>query len=84
MQKKQTLWRCRRGMKELDALLVSYVASLSDGDFAREQPLFEALLGSSDEQLWRTLVLGHPPQEACFESLIQKILNASNNRIKTD
>jgi antitoxin CptB len=84
MQRKQILWRCRRGMKELDALLVSYVESLSEVDFSLEHGLFEALLDSSDEQLWRALVLGHPHEEARFASLIQRILRASNNPLKID
>lgn len=84
MQRKQILWRCRRGMKELDALLVSYVESLSEVDFLLEHDLFGALLDSSDEQLWRALVLGHPHEEVRFASLIQRILSTSNNQIKID
>ena len=84
MRRKQLLWRCRRGMKELDALLVGYIETQTEIEFERDVALFEAFLNSSDEQLWRSLVLGQPHQEALFEPLIQKILSTSNNPIKKD
>ena len=71
-------------MKELDALLVGYIETRTDIEFEREYALFEAFLNSSDEQLWRSLVLGHPHQEALFQPLIQKILSTSNNPTKKD
>ena len=45
-------WLCRRGMKELDLLLTSFVAAqqaeLERGDW----PGFEALLALEDDVLW--------------------------------
>jgi antitoxin CptB len=57
-------WRCRRGMKELDALLTRYLERvLPDADTA-EWDRFELLLACEDDQLWDCLSgrVRHPDQ----------------------
>ncbi len=51
-------WRCRRGMKELDALFNARLdALIAEGD-ADALAGFERLLDCEDDQLWRWC-LGH-------------------------
>jgi len=51
------LWRCRRGMKELDVLLERYVR-IGSVDSAQERRLFSALLELPDPEL-AAYVFGH-------------------------
>ena len=46
-------WRCRRGMRELDQLMLRYLdRRWSDAD-GKEREDFEHLLGCEDDRLWR-------------------------------
>lgn len=57
-------WRCRRGMKELDVLLESFVAAESTALADGAWPEFEDLLGTEDDRLWDWLQgRGEPPRE---------------------
>jgi antitoxin CptB len=70
---KRLRWRCRRGMRELDQLLVRWLdcqwAQSSEG----ERAVFLRLLDSEDDRLWRWF-LGHEiaPDDA-LDSLVQRI-----------
>jgi antitoxin CptB len=74
---KRLRWRCRRGMRELDQLLVRWLdrewAQSSDG----EREVFLRLLESEDDRLWRWF-LGHEaaPDDA-LASLVQRIRTLS-------
>jgi antitoxin CptB len=48
-------WRCRRGMKELDRVLVYFVERLAAGEFAHWHAAFDELLGCEDSDLWHWL-----------------------------
>jgi antitoxin CptB len=57
-------WRCRRGMKELDALFNARLDQLVAQGDAEAVTRFERLLDCEDDQLWRWC-LGHQrPDEA--------------------
>ena len=70
---KRLRWRCRRGMRELDDLLVRWLyrrwAQSSEG----ERAVFLRLLECEDDRLWRWF-LGHEaaPDDA-LDSLVQRI-----------
>ena len=70
-------WRCRRGMKELDALLepfaVQHLHSLSPA----EQTAFAGLLDEPDPHLAAWLLGGEPPANPAFANLVVKILSAA-------
>ena len=51
-------WRCRRGMKELDALFGARLDALIEADDPAALAPFERLLDCEDDQLWRWC-LGH-------------------------
>ena len=50
-------WLCRRGMKELDLLLINYLDNIYPSADASDQQAFESLLDMADPDLY-TLVTG--------------------------
>jgi antitoxin CptB len=66
------LWRCRRGMKELDVLLEHFARTLP-GQAPEERALFEQLLALPDSQLARYLLGGETPAEARLAHLVDRI-----------
>jgi antitoxin CptB len=50
-------WHCRRGMKELDVLLIQYLEQNYDKASKKEQQAFENLLKLSDYDLYALLIL---------------------------
>ena len=50
-------WLCRRGMKELDLLLINYLDNIYPSADASDQQTFESLLEMADPDLY-TLVTG--------------------------
>jgi antitoxin CptB len=66
-------WRCRRGVVELDILLLRYLEThylLADQD---EQSRFADLLEWEDDALLAVLVGGKTPELQGFDALICKI-----------
>lgn len=67
------LWHCRRGIKELDLLLESFVhqhyQALSDAD----KQVFEALLEESDPDLLNWLMGRSEPGNTAYRSLLAQI-----------
>ena len=69
-------WRCRRGMRELDQLLVRWLDAHAASASADTLRSFEALLDAEDADLWAwTLRRGHP-QRADWQVLIEQIRGA--------
>ncbi len=50
---KKLRWRCRRGTKELDLILLGYLENQYPSATLEEQQAFEALLELPDDCLWR-------------------------------
>ena len=50
-------WLCRRGMKELDLLLINYLDNIYPSASSADQQAFESLLDMADPDLY-TLVTG--------------------------
>jgi len=67
-------WRCRRGMRELDQLMLRYL----DGRWAQaddvERGRFLRLLDCEDDKLWRWFMGREEPQEADLNAIVQLIL----------
>jgi antitoxin CptB len=66
-------WRCRRGMRELDAVLQAFLqsayAALGDDDKSR----FEAILDLPDPELYGYLAGRLEPQDRSIAALIGRI-----------
>ena len=67
-------WRCRRGMLELDQLLLRWLDR--DGPQASPEQLatFERLLNIEDDQLWRWCLRREQSQEKDLHDLVERIL----------
>ena len=67
------LWRCRRGMKELDVLLERYARAGHPAAAPADQARFEALLELPDPQLAGYLLAGEAPSDPALAQLIARI-----------
>ena len=71
------LWRCRRGMRELDQLLERYLDCAWRDAEPFERAGFERLLACEDDQLWRWF-LGHTsPSDPELEAAVRDVLAAA-------
>ena len=67
-------WRCRRGMKELDALFGARLdALIESGNAAEALGRFERLLDCEDDQLWRWCLGQGRPDDASLAGLIDAL-----------
>jgi antitoxin CptB len=67
------LWRCRRGMKELDVLLERYARSGLPTAAAADQATFEALLELPDPLLAGYFLAGQAPADPLLARLVARI-----------
>jgi antitoxin CptB len=71
---RRLLWRCRRGMKELDVLLERYAKSLSVPASDAERAVFARLLELPDPDLAGYLLGGELPRDPELAGLVQRII----------
>lgn len=68
-------WRCRRGMRELDQLMLRYL----DGRWPQaddgERAVFLRLLDCEDDKLWRWFMGRERPEDADLDTLVHRILD---------
>jgi len=69
---RRLLWRCRRGMKELDVLLERFARRTLPGASEEEWQAFAELLALPDPALADYLLAGEPPPEP-LARLVQRI-----------
>ncbi len=67
------LWRCRRGMKELDVLLERYARGGHPQAAAADQRRFEALLELPDPLLAGYFLAGDLPADPALARLVARI-----------
>lgn len=70
---KRLQWACRRGMLELDLVLLAFFDEQFHRLTADEQILFEALLGEADQDLYAWLLAFKPCPQERFHPLLLKI-----------
>jgi antitoxin CptB len=70
------LWRCRRGMKELDVLLARYAAAVLPHADAGERGLLARLLERPDPELAGYFLGGGVPPEPEMAALVTRITSA--------
>ena len=71
------LWRCRRGMKELDVILARYAAAALPQAGAAERRLFARLLEHPDPELAAYFLGGEVPAEPDMAHLVARITGAA-------
>ena len=72
-QARALLWRCRRGMKELDVLLERYAAAALPHAGAAERGLLARLLERPDPELAGYFLGGEVPPEPEMAALVTRI-----------
>ena len=77
--KHEIFWHSRRGMLELDLLLVPFAGEVFESLSHPDQMLYSELLEEEDQDLFTWLMQRTPPEDPRFESIIRQIL-AHNSR----
>jgi antitoxin CptB len=67
-------WRCRRGMRELDQLMLRYLDQRWPGAEDSERSLFLRLLDSEDDKLWAWCMGRERPADPELDALVQVII----------
>ena len=68
-------WRCRRGMRELDQLMLRYLDQRWPVAEDAERSVFLRLLDCEDDKLWRWCMGREKPADQEFNALIQLIVD---------
>ena len=71
------LWRCRRGMKELDVLLERYAEAVLPQAGACERRLLARLLERPDPELVGYFLAGEVPAEPEMAALVTRIAESA-------
>ena len=66
-------WRCRRGMRELDQLMLRYLERVWASDSDAGRAVFLQLLDTEDDKLWRWFMGYEAAADVEIASLIQRI-----------
>jgi antitoxin CptB len=66
-------WRCRRGMRELDQLLVRWLERCWPASPEARRDVFRRLLTVEDDKLWRAFVGQEPLDDAELQELVESI-----------
>ncbi|OGO91191.1 MAG: hypothetical protein A3F10_01835 [Coxiella sp. RIFCSPHIGHO2_12_FULL_42_15] len=72
-KKRRLRWKCRRGMLELDILLVNYFNRCYDTLDLVQQQSFEALLEQEDVVLYAWLMGEEQPHDVFLQKLVADI-----------
>lgn len=70
---KRLRWHCRRGMRELDQLLVRWLDCEWATASASERGVFLRLLDCEDDRLWHWFLGYETTSDVALDSLIQRI-----------
>lgn len=73
MNKSRLRWQCRRGMRELDELVVWYLDERFDDASEKEKSGFQALLELPDPELMGYLLGKNLPAEESARSVVECI-----------
>jgi len=82
--KKKILWQCRRGLWELDAILIPFVERNFDDLDSENKTLFTELLSYEDIEVFDLLVNKINPKDKKMKPLVELILNSHMEALKTD
>ena len=67
-------WRCRRGMRELDQLMLRYLDGRWPAADDAERSVFLRLLDCEDDKLWQWCMGLSRPDDAELHALVQRII----------
>jgi antitoxin CptB len=78
---KKLHWQCRRGMLELDLLLIPFLEKTYPHLNETQQEIFVRLLACHDQDLYAWLVKHETPEDPSFLPLIELIHHARSSAI---
>lgn len=73
VRKAKILWQCRRGMLELDLMLLPFIEKSFDTLSQERVSALEKLLGASDPELYSWLMGSTSPEEQELQDLVKLI-----------
>ena len=82
--KKKILWQCRRGLWELDAILIPFVEENFEELDISNQKLFKELLSYEDVEVFDLLVNQKEPLDANIKPLVDIIIASHIKTIEKD
>lgn len=82
--KKKILWQCRRGLWELDAILIPFVERNFDDLDSENKTLFTELLSYEDIEVFDLLVNKINPKDKQMKPLVELILKSHTEALKTN
>ena len=80
----KVLWRCRRGIRELDSILMPFAENCYDELSALDKARLQTLLGYQDTQLLEWILGRTMPNEEELHGLINSIILYSNEARRTE
>lgn len=79
MNEKRLRWQCRRGMRELDELLVRYLEDYYPDDSDTDKAAFRSVLDLSDPELNAYLLQRQMPSSEPIARVINRILRRDHS-----
>ena len=70
-------WRCRRGMKELDVMLVRFLEQNFEQMDARQRANFNRFLDEPDTRIWQWLLGREQPPVEAYRDFVERIRTLS-------
>ena len=80
MQRNHAIWRSRRGLKELDLLLVPFAEARFDALSAMQRAAYADLLERDDHDIWSWLSGRETPLEPALAEIVTLIIAANAAR----
>lgn len=77
-QRSRLIWRCRRGIREMDILLLDYLETHYDNASTEDQDTFEELLEETDLDILSWIMEKTTPDEK-YTNLISFIRESATN-----
>lgn len=74
LNKHRIYWHSRRGMLELDLLLMPFASEVFESLSAQDKLLYSDFLEQEDQDLWRWLMEREEPADSRFKPMIAQIL----------
>lgn len=71
---KRLAWQCRRGIKEVEVLLVPYFEQCYPQLSGEEKQCFERLLAQHDVELFEWFTTRSRPQDAALSAMVDDVL----------
>ena len=81
LNKQKIFWHSRRGMLELDLLLVPFTREVFDDLTSDEQLLYQGLLQQEDQDLYALLMRSAHPESGKYKPITSKILAHNKSQL---